>query len=193
MQVRFFGGWDYPETLCEDADLVAAGYAGGVPMGGDLPPRSEADTPTFLVSGLADPGTLDRAGTDLQRLQIVKGWFEDDEPRENVFDVAGDPNNGASVDPLTCNTTGRGTRKLCTVWRDPDFDPKLPAMYYARVVENPSCRWNAYVCLAARVDCASSAGSPAELAPCCDPDVPTTIQERAWTSPIWYTPTEEKP
>jgi hypothetical protein len=193
MQVRFFGGWDYPETLCEDADLVAAGYAGGVPMGGDLPPRSEADTPTFLVSGLADPGTLDRAGTDLQRLQIVKGWFEDDEPRENVFDVAGDPNNGASVDPLTCNTTGRGTRKLCTVWRDPDFDPKLPAMYYAGVVENPSCRWNAYVCLAARVDCASSAGLPAELAPCCDPDVPTTIQERAWTSPIWYTPTEEKP
>jgi hypothetical protein len=193
MEVRFFGAWDYPETLCEAADFVAKGYAGGVPMGGDLPPRREAEAPAFLVSGLADPGTLDLAGTNLQRLQIVKGWYEDGEPHEAVFDVAGDPNNGAAVDPLTCNTTGPGARKLCTVWRDPNFDPKLPAMYYARVVENPSCRWNAYVCLAARVDCADPAGVPAELAPCCDPEVPTTIQERAWTSPIWYTPGQEKP
>ncbi|MEN8159200.1 MAG: DUF3604 domain-containing protein, partial [Myxococcota bacterium] len=152
MEARFFGGWAYPETLCETNDLVAQGYAGGVPMGGDLPAApSDGAAPRFVVTGLADPGTLDRAGTSLQRLQIIKGWIEDGAPREAVFDVAGDPEGGASVDPLTCNPTGPGARKLCTVWRDPDFDPKRPAVYYARVVENPSCRWNVYVCLAAGV------------------------------------------
>jgi len=188
---RFFGGWEYPETLCEAGDVAGPGYAGGVPMGGDLPAAPATDAaPRFIVSGLADPGSFDRAGTKLQRLQVVKGWIEDGEPREAVYDVAGDPANGASVDPLTCNPVGPGTRQLCAVWRDPDFDPKTPAVYYARVVENPSCRWNAYACLAAQVDC----DDPAEgLEPCCDPEVPTTIQERAWTSPIWYTPPEEKP
>jgi hypothetical protein len=194
MEVRFFGGWAYPEALCEADDLVAQGYAGGVPMGGELPPAPSSDAaPRFVVTGLADPGTLDRAGTRLQRLQIIKGWIENGAPREAVFDVAGSPDNDASVDPRTCNPIGPGARQLCAVWRDPDFDPKHPAVYYARVVENPSCRWNAYACLAAGVDCSDPAGVPDGLEPCCDASVPTTIQERAWTSPIWHTPPEETP
>jgi hypothetical protein len=180
--VRFFGG-DYGPELCGAPDFAAQGYARGVPMGGDLPPRSEP--PAFAVSALKDPGTLDRAGGDLQRIQIVEIWLDGDTPREAVHDVAGDPANGAGVDPLTCQPTGSGASQLCAVWRDPDFDPRAPALWYVRVVENPSCRWNAHACLAAKVDCASPAPG---LEPCCDPEVPKTIQERAWTSPIFYTP-----
>jgi len=189
IEVRFFGGRELGAELCASPEFVARGYAGGVPMGGDLPAGGGA--PRFAVWALADPGTLDRAGTKLQRIQIVKGWLENGEPREAVFDVAGDARNGASIDPLTCNPTGPGAAQLCTVWTDPAFDPETPALWYARVVENPSCRWNAWACLEAKVDCAEPA---AGLEPCCDPGVPKTIQERAWTSPIWYTPpAEEKP
>ena len=187
--VRFFGGYDHAADLCSAPDFVAQGYARGVPMGGDLPAAPADAAPRLAVWALADPGTLDHAGTRLQRIQIVKGWTLNGEPREAVFDVAGDAKNGAAVDPLTCNPTGPGFAQLCTVWSDPDFDPKSPALYYARVVENPSCRWNAWACLAARVDCTNPADG---LEPCCDPAVPKTIQERAWTSPIWYTPPVEE-
>jgi hypothetical protein len=193
LQVRFFAGYDYAPELCSADDFAAQGYAGGVPMGGELPAPAADQAPAFAVSALKDPGTLDAAGTDLQRIQIVKIWLDGDTSREAVFDVAGDAANGASVDPLSCNPTGRGFDQLCTVWRDPGFDPAAPALYYARVVENPSCRWNAWACLAARVDCANPGSVPDALAPCCDDAVPKTIQERAWTSPIFYTPTVEMP
>lgn len=181
---RFFGGWSFAEGLCAEASLVETGYRDGVPMGGDLPPRPEGATaPAFVVSALRDA-----MGGPLQRLQIIKGWLDAaGETHELVYEVAGDPDNGASVDPATCETSGDGADALCDVWTDPAFDPSEPAFYYARVVENPTCRWSQHLCNAAGVDCARlPAGDP--LAACCDPRVPSTIQERAWTSPIWYLP-----
>jgi len=185
--VRFFGGWDLPGDLCEQEAFAATGYARGVPMGADLPPRT-AGAPVFAVSALRDPGTQDSPGVALQRIQIVKGWLEAGVSREKVFEVAGDPANGARVDLATCEPRGSGADSLCRVWRDPDFDASERAFYYARVVENPSCRWSTYVCNAKRVDCSEPASVPEELAVCCEPSLAKTIQERSWTSPIWYTP-----
>jgi len=184
---RFFGGWSYRDDMCGDDRFVQRGYDSGVPMGGDLPPAT-ASAPTFAVWGLRDAGTPERSGVALQRVQIVKIWLEDGAKRERVYEVAGDPDNGADVDLATCEPRGPGFDGLCTVWRDPDFDPTARSLYYARIVENPSCRWNRYVCIAHAVDCRRPDSLPAELTPCCDASVPQTIQERAWTSPIWYTP-----
>ena len=178
---RFFGGWDLPGDLCERDDLVARADAGGVPMGGDLPPATadeKAGGPVFVVSALADPGTATHPGNPLQRLQIIKGWAEGEILHQQVVDVAGDAHNGADVDPASCEPRGPGARSLCGVWRDPDFDPERPAFYYARVVENPSCRYTARYCLTRSAD--------ERPAVCDDPAVPKIIQERAWTSPIWY-------
>jgi hypothetical protein len=91
------------------------------------------------------------------------------------------------VDPDTCETSGEGADTLCSVWDDPTFDPGVPAFYYVRVIENPTCRWSARACLAASVDCATlPTGDP--LSACCDGSIPLTVTERAWTSPIWYVP-----
>ena len=178
---RFFGAWDLPGDLCSRADLVTQADALGVPMGGDLTQGTgtqKAQGPVFVVSALADPGTDAHPGNDLQRLQIVKGWAEGTTLHQQVVDVAGNAANGADVDPATCAPRGAGARALCGMWRDPDFDPNQPAFYYARVIENPSCRYTARYCLT-RPD--------SERPPVCDdPEVPRTIQERAWTSPIWY-------
>jgi hypothetical protein len=188
MVVRVFGGWDFPANLCDDPAFVARGYAAGVPMGGDLPPAGQAaGAPRFAISALRDAGTTARPGVRLQRVQVVKVWLDGGTPREQVIDVAGST-TGAGVDAGTCRPTGTGFDALCTVWTDPAFDPRAPAAYYVRVLENPSCRWNAYVCKDAGVDCEHPATVPAALASCCDAAVPKTIQERAWTSPIWYTP-----
>jgi hypothetical protein len=114
-------------------------------------------------------------------VQIVKGWVEDDGVfQQRIIEVAGDPENGADVDLESCEPRGPGAKQLCGVWRDPDFDPTRHALYYARAIENPSCRWSTLQCL----------GLPAERRPegCSDPRVPRTIQERAWTSPIWFEP-----
>ncbi|NRA03701.1 MAG: DUF3604 domain-containing protein [Myxococcales bacterium] len=185
--VRFFGGWDYPEDLCADPAFVAKGYANGVPMGSDLPSQRREVSPRFAVSALRDPGSGADAGGPLQRIQIVKGWLEGDALRERVVDVAGGK-NGASVDLATCEPRGEGAASLCAVWTDPDFDANESAYYYARVLENPSCRWSQYVCLEAKVDCTEPDSVPEGLAACCSPDHRAAIQERAWTSPIWYRP-----
>ena len=145
----------------------------------------------------------------------MKGWIENGEHVVEVRDVAGDPDNGAGVDLATCALRGDGFSDLCEVWRDDDFDPTERAYYYARVIENPSCRWTTYQCLARdcenptttmddvccdpavglnvgpceAVDCADPDRLPPADARCCAPRVEPVIQERTWTSPIWFTPT----
>ncbi|MFK7898724.1 MAG: DUF3604 domain-containing protein [Myxococcota bacterium] len=185
MTVRLFGGWDYPENLCDQSNLVAQGYAGGVPMGSDLPTRSAASAeqqsgPVFIVSAMRDIGTEEHPGNLLQRVQIVKGWADDaGNFHQEIFNVAGDKKNGASVDTQTCEVSGPGENQLCTVWTDPTFDPRIRAVYYARVFENPSCRFSTYAC---------NAGDENVKGLCGAEGIPKTIQERAWTSPIWYSP-----
>ena len=175
---RFFAGRGFEPSLCDAPDALAQAYARGVPMGGDIP--AGEGTPSFLVSALRDPGTESFPGGKLQRIQIIKSWpGVEGEVHQQVYDVAGTADNGATVDPDTCTPQGLGADSLCTVWNDPEFDAAQSAVYYARVVENPSCRWNAWQCLALPED--------ERPAACSDPSIPKTIQERAWTSPIWYT------
>ena len=151
-------------------------------MGGRLPGAADgAKAPSFAVSALADPGIPEHPGGLLQRIQVVKGWVDADGLfHQQVFDVAGDAENGAGVDLDTCTPTGPGVTSLCAVWGDPDFDPAIDAVYYARIVENPSCRWSAHLCLTL----------PEGERPdgCTSGQLPRVIQERAWTSPIWYAP-----
>jgi len=180
MQVRFFGGWALPSDLCSAPDLASRGYAQGVPMGGDLAPRPESASPRFVVSAVADPGTTKHPGGLLQRAQIVKVWpGPGDELHQKVVDVAGGPNT-ASVDLATCTPSGSGATTLCGVWQDPDFDPAQGAAYYARVLENPSCRNTGWAC--------ANAGPEDRPAFCARDDVAKRGQERAWTAPIWFTP-----
>ena len=184
ISVRLFAGWSYPSDLCGDPALVEKGYAGGVPMGGILRPgEQDGGAPVLVVSAMRDPGTPELPGGLLQRVQVVKGWVDaDGKGHELVYDVAGDKDNGATVDPETCTPQGPGSDTLCAVFQDPAFDPARRAFYYVRVVENPSCRYSARVCLTL---------PPAERPPACeDPAIARLIQERAWTSPIWYEPGE---
>ena len=186
--LRFFGGWDYAEDLCQSPDMVASGYAGGVPMGGDLSVTPSEDArPRFLVSAQADPGTAEYPGSPLQRLQVVKGWYENGELHERVLDVAGGDNK-AAVDLHTCERSGSGHASLCAVWEDNNFSPHAQAFYYTRVLENPSCRWSQRLCAGAGVRCEDSATVPEGLESCCAADHKKVIQERAWSSPIWYVP-----
>jgi len=178
MKVRMFGGYGFDESLVDDSDMVAKAYAGGVPMGGDLS-RSET-APSFLVWAMRDP-----RNAPLQRLQMVKSWYADGKTQEALYDIAcsdggvPDPNthrcpdNGASVDLSDCSiSTDSGAPELRTLWKDPDFKPEISVAYYVRVLENPSCRWSTWDALTAGVER--------------HPDLPPTIQERAYTSPIWY-------
>jgi len=185
---RFFGGWDYSTDLCSRPDRIAQAYVAGVPMGGQLS-SGTGNKPTFLVVASQDSGTQEQPGTPLQRVQIIKGWITSaGDYREKVFDVAGDAHNGASVDTQTCATRGKGFEELCAVWTDDDFQPGEQAYYYSRVVENPSCRWSQRMCAARAVDCAKPATIGEGLEDCCAPEHQKVIQERAWSSPIWYTP-----
>ena len=206
--VRFFAGAELDEGLCGSPDMVARAYQQGTPMGGRLSGGVGARPPRFLVSALKDPGVGGHRGTDLQRAQIIKGWIDaEGETHELVFDVAGDGDNGATVDRNSCETVGSGAASLCAVWQDPGFDPRESAFYYVRVLENPTCRWSTLQCQAAGVnpfsdDCEERAAAQTELAhergaegdvygKCCiaeedEPFYSPVIQERAWTSPIWY-------
>jgi hypothetical protein len=181
IRVRFFASYDFPADLASRSDLVTQAYGHGVPMGGDLLP-SKGKAPKFLVWGVRDPSS-----GYLQRAQIVKGWIENGVAKERVFDVACSdhltldtatwrcPANGASVDLATCEPTRfKGDVELRTVWTDPTFNPRQRAFYYVRVLENPSCRWSTWDAL--------RNGTPP------NPTLPTTIMERAWSSPIWYEP-----
>ena len=106
-------------------------------------PVEATAAPTLLVTAMKDPGPPHREGTNLQRIQIIKGWLDaDGATHEKVIEVAGDPNNGADVDPDTCAPRGKGFVSLCGVWRDPEFKLEQRAFYYARVLENPTCRWS---------------------------------------------------
>lgn len=187
---RFFAGWDYPEDLCQSIDRIEQAYAQGVPMGGQLSGSASNERgPAFLLAASQDPGTADAPGLPLQRIQVVKGWVDDQGvTQQRVVDVAGSESNGASVDVNTCETSGEGYAQLCTVWRDDDFDPAQRAFYYSRVVENPSCRWSQRQCVAAGVDCDNPSTIGEGYSGCCAAEHRPVIQERAWSSPIWYTP-----
>ena len=181
MFVRFFGGWDYTDEDMNNRNPAFAGYDKGVPMGGDLTGPGDGEAPTFMVYALRDP-----IGGNLDRIQIIKGWLDSDGTHEQVYDVAwsgdrtpgGDgrlPPVGNTVDASTANFTNTiGAPELGTVWTDPDFDPGVTAFYYARVIEIPTPRWSTIE--------AFRFGIPI-------PDgAPVSTQERAYTSPIWYTP-----
>jgi hypothetical protein len=182
MIVRFFGGWDYLPDDLNSRQPAFRGYEKGVPMGGDLKAVKGKEAPTFMVYALRDP-----IGANLDRIQIVKGWLDKDgKTHERVYDVAWSdgrkpdrkgklPPVGNTVDVKNANWTNTiGASELGTVWTDPDFDPDQSAFYYARVLEIPTPRWVVYDAFRFGVEIPEEAE--------------TTHQERAYTSPIWYTP-----
>jgi len=182
MVVRFFGGWEFEDKDAQDRLPARIGYTKGVPMGGDLRAAPAGKSPTFLVAALKDP-----IGANLDRIQIIKGWVDKaGKTQEKVHDVvwSGDrkpgsdgklPMVGNTVDvPNATYTNSIGSPELIKVWKDPEFDPSLRAFYYVRVIEIPTPRWTAYDAKYFGVT------MPKE--------VPMTTTERAYTSPIWYTP-----
>ena len=181
IKVRFFGGYDFTDETLAAPDMLETAYSEGVSMGSDLLPKGDR-APRFIVWA-----TQDALSAPLQRLQVIKGWTVDGEPHEQVFDVACsdglavDPqshrcgDNGAQVNLEDCSISADvGAAELKTVWIDPDFDPSVRAFYYVRVLENPTCRWSTW-------DAINEGYEPR-------PDFSATIQERAFTSPIWYRP-----
>ena len=141
----------------------------------------------MAVWALRDPGLPREPGTPLARLQVVKLSVTEGRVKERVLDIAGSVGQ-AGVDTYSCATWGTGHVQLCAVWRDPEFDAGAPALYYARVLENPTCRWSTRVCNASGIDCRDPASVREGYEACCDTDFPRSTQERAWSSPIWYSP-----
>ena len=182
IRVRMFAGWSYRPDLVSSRDWVAKAYAGGVPMGGDLTARPDsAGAPRFILQAQKDPD-----GANLDRVQIIKIWLDGGASREKIYNVALSdrrrPDAGGRVRPVgdTVNLrTGAfrnsiGSATLTGVWKDPEFNPKKPAVYYARVLEIPTPRWSTLLAIRTHLPIPKT--------------VPATIQERAWTSPIWFTP-----
>jgi hypothetical protein len=182
--VRFFGGWNFEPADATSRSPADAGYQKGVPMGGDLAGAPKGKSPTFLVGAMKDP-----LGGNLDRVQVVKVWVaKDGSVEEKVHDDAwSDPATrkpgadgtvppvGNTVDVENATFTNAiGAPELITVWKDPDFDPALKAVYYARVLEIPTPRWTAY--------------DAKRFGIRMPPEVPMILQERAYTSPIWFTP-----
>ena len=184
IKVRFFGGYQMENTFSED-DPVNFAYTNGVTMGSDML-QSEKQKPQFVVWALRD---VKRAPLD--RVQIIKGWTElSGKPHEEIYDVACSDGRKPNLKTNLCQDTkasvnldncqisaNEGADELRTVWEDPNFDPDLKAFYYVRVLENPTCRWSTW-------DALKSGEKPRA-------DLPSTIQERAWSSPIWYIPDNE--
>ena len=186
--LRFFGGFDLPPEQCAATDFAKQGYARGVPMGGELaPPQGSVIAPRFAVYALRDPGSSQAPGVPLERVQIIKGSLVGEAVQYSVVDVKTAALSG-TLDERTCQPSAGGADEICASWVDPTFDPNVPAFFYARVLEAPSCRWQAHACLAAGVDCASPATVRAGLEGCCDTRFPRVQQERAWSSPIFYRP-----
>jgi len=183
MVVRFFGGWDFQASDAHTRHPADVGYTKGVPMGGDLSNAPTGKSPTFLVAALKDP-----IGANLDRIQVIKGWLDSKgETHEKIYDVVwgGDrkpdpktgklPPVGDTVDvPNATYTNTIGASELIRVWKDPEFDPAQRAFYYVRVLEIPTPRWTAY--------------DAKYFGITMPPEVPMKLQERAYTSPIWYTP-----
>ena len=183
IQLRFFGGWEYAETDVLQADFASIGYAKGVPMGGDLTRSQDSKAPSFMMAASRDP-----YGANLDRVQVIKGWLNaSGETQEQVFDVALSDDRSANwltgkIPPVgnsinTANATysnSIGAAELTAVWTDPDFDPEQRAFYYARVIQIPTPRWTAY--------------DRKYFGAVIDPKAPDTVQDRAYSSPIWYTP-----
>jgi hypothetical protein len=182
IRVRVFAGYDFEEGDLDRSEFAEHGYANGVPMGGDLNEAPEGKAPTLLIRALRDPD-----GANLDRVQVIKGWMDaDGETNEQVFDVAWSddrqpgPNGNLPAVGSTVNVeeatydNSIGAPFLHAFWRDPDFDPAQRAFYYVRVIEIPTPRWTTYDAKIFGVELPT--------------DVPAAIQERAYTSPIWYTP-----
>ncbi|MEJ2399611.1 MAG: DUF3604 domain-containing protein [Gammaproteobacteria bacterium] len=183
LRVRLFAGWDFQEAEVQRPDFAAQGYLRGVPMGGDLRTGPKGASPTFMIRALRDPD-----GANLDRIQIIKGWLDDDgNTHERIYDVAvsGDrtigPDGrckervGNTVDVANATYTNDiGEAVLAGYWKDPEFDPALRAFYYARVIESPTPRWTAYD--AKFFDIEMPEGTAMQ------------VTDRAYTSPIWYTP-----
>jgi hypothetical protein len=184
--VRVFAGWDFTAKDLDRSDFAAQGYARGVPMGGDLKAAPAGKAPTILVRALRDPD-----GANLDRIQIVKGWLDaKGQAQEKVYDVAWSgqkestrkpgkdgklPAVGNTVNVAEASYTNAiGAPFLQTAWKDPSFDPKQHAFYYVRVIEIPTPRWLAYDAKFYKIQMPK--------------DVRMHSQERAYTSPIWYTP-----
>ena len=183
IRVRVFAGWDFERDDVTMPDFTAKGYRNGVPMGGDLIAAPDGGTPRFLVRAVRDPD-----GANLDRVQIIKGWLGDDgQTYERIYDIAVSDGREISADGRAREPVGNtvdienatytntiGDPLLMAYWQDPDFDPDQSAFYYVRVLEIPTPRWTTYDAAFYGIE---------------RPDnVPATVQDRAYTSPIWFTP-----